>query len=62
MPAAPRRDWLQEQRRAVMENARREARYRFARDRIDKIVSGDPPLTAEQLAELARRLTAGNAA
>jgi hypothetical protein len=40
----------------------REARYRFAQERIDKIATGDPPLTAEQRAELARRLTAGDAA
>lgn len=44
------------------ENARREARFRFARERIGKIVAGAPPLTAEQRAELARLLTAGDAA
>jgi hypothetical protein len=62
MPAPPRHDWPQEQRLAVMENARRQARFLHARNRIDKIASGDPPLTVEQLAELARRLTAGDAA
>jgi hypothetical protein len=44
------------------ENARREARFRFARERIGKIVAGVPPLTAEQRAELARLLTPGDAA
>jgi len=51
-----------EQWQRATEHARREARYRFARDRIDKIARGTPPLTPQQLAELARRLTAGNAA
>jgi hypothetical protein len=62
MPAPPRRDWPPEQRLAVTENARREARYRAACDRIDKIASGTPPLTSEQLRELARRLTSEDAA
>jgi hypothetical protein len=52
-----REQWLER-----TENARREARFRFARERIDKIAAGNPPLTAEQRAELARRLTAGDAA
>lgn len=52
-----REQWLQR-----TENARREARFRFARDRIDKIASGTPSLTPEQRAELARRLQAGDAA
>jgi hypothetical protein len=56
------RDRTPEQWQQATENARREARYKFARDRIDKIASGDPPLTPEQRAELARRLTAGDAA
>jgi hypothetical protein len=51
-----------EQWRQRTENARREARFRFARDRIGKIVAADPPLTAEQRAELARLLTAGDTA
>jgi hypothetical protein len=56
--AETREEWLQ-----LTEAARREARYRFALERINKIASGDPPLTVEQLAELARRLlTAGSAA
>jgi hypothetical protein len=33
-------------------NARRAARYKFAQDRIKKIVGGMPPLTEEQLANL----------
>jgi hypothetical protein len=52
-----REQWL-----ARTEDARRAARFRFARDRIGKIVAADPPLTAEQRAELARLLTAGDAA
>jgi hypothetical protein len=55
--AQTREQWLQR-----TENARREARFRFARDRIDKIATGTPPLTPEQRAELARRLLAGDAA
>jgi hypothetical protein len=35
------------------ENARRAARFKFAQDRIRKIVDGMPPLTDEQLAKLA---------
>jgi hypothetical protein len=61
MPAPLRRgrDRTPEQWLQATENARRHARYRFACDRIDKIVSGNPPLTIEQRTELARRLTAG---
>jgi hypothetical protein len=55
--AQTREQWLQ-----LTENARRAARFKFAAERMDKIASGDPPFTAEQLAELARRLTAGTAA
>jgi hypothetical protein len=64
MPSPPRRgrDRTREQWLAATESARREARYRFARDRIDKIASGTPPLTPEQRAELARRILAGDAA
>lgn len=59
MPSPSRRgrDRTPEQWQQATENARRAARYRFARDRIDKIVSGSPPLTTEQRAELARRLS-----
>ena len=61
MPSAIRRghDRTPEQWRQATENARREARYRHARDRIDKIASGTPPFTPEQRAELARRILAG---
>ena len=61
-PSQRGRDWTPEQWQHATENARRQARFKFARDRIDKITSGDPPLTVEQLTELARRLTAGSAA
>jgi hypothetical protein len=63
MPGShPQRPRTREQWQQATENARREARYRFARERIGKIATGDPPLTAEQRAELARLLTAGDAA
>lgn len=45
-----------EERRAATLNARREARYRFAADRIRKIVDGMPPLTETQRARLAALL------
>lgn len=63
MPSSLRRGhWTPEQWLQATENARREARYRHAQRRVDKIASGDPPLTDEQLAELAHRLrTAGEA-
>jgi hypothetical protein len=35
------------------ENARRNARYKFAEDRIRRIVAAAPPLTPEQRAQLA---------
>jgi hypothetical protein len=64
MPSALRRgyDWTPEQWLQATENARREARYKFARDHIDKIARGTPPFTPEQRAELARRILAGDAA
>ena len=55
--AQTREQWLQR-----TENARRQARFRFAQDRIRRIASGDPALTDEQRAELARLLTPGDAA
>ncbi len=42
-----------EERSDALINARRAARYKFAEDRIRKIVDGAPPLTAEQLDRLA---------
>jgi|SoiMethySBSTD1v2_1073268.scaffolds.fasta_scaffold522576_1 hypothetical protein len=63
MPESPHpQGQSRDQRLQRTENARREARFRFARDRIDKIASGNPPLTPEQRAELARRILAGDAA
>jgi hypothetical protein len=51
------RDWTPEQWRAATEAGRREARFKFAAARVRKIASGDPPLTDEQVAELAAILT-----
>jgi hypothetical protein len=55
MPSSLRRghDWTPEQWLQATENARREARYRAAEQRVRKISGGDPPLTAEQRAALA---------
>jgi hypothetical protein len=41
------------------ENARRAARYKFSQNRIRKIVDGAPPLSDEQLAELAAIIQSG---
>jgi hypothetical protein len=41
------------------ENARRAARFKFAQDRIKRIVDGAPPLTDEQLSKLAVLLHGG---
>jgi hypothetical protein len=51
-------DWTPEQWLQVTENARRAARYRHAEQRVRKISAGDPPLTAEQRAALARIILA----
>jgi hypothetical protein len=52
MPSAiPREQW-----RERTENARREARYKHAEQRVRKIVGGAPALTDEQRAKLARIL------
>ena len=45
--------------REKTEGARREARYKFAEDRIKRIVDGMPPLSDEQLAKLAILLRGG---
>jgi hypothetical protein len=58
MPAPPRRDWPLERRLAVMEAARRQSRFKAAKQRIRKISAGDPPLTDEQRAELAEIILA----
>ena len=42
-----------EQITAATEDARRAARFKFAEDRIKRIVDGMPPLTDEQLSRLA---------
>lgn len=42
------------------ENARRAARFKFAQDRIKRIVDGLPPLTDEQLTKLAVLLRPGD--
>ena len=42
-----------EERSAALENARRASRYKFAQDRIRKIVDAAPPFTAEQRDKLA---------
>jgi hypothetical protein len=56
--AQTREQWLQR-----TENARREARFKFAAERVRKIASGDPALTDEQRAKLAAILVpAGDAA
>ncbi len=54
-PEVPRINDLptREQRSDALINARRAARYKFAEDRIRKIVDGAPPLTPEQLTRLA---------
>jgi hypothetical protein len=42
------------------ENARREARYKHAEDRVRKIAAGDPALTDRQRAKLAAILVPGD--
>jgi hypothetical protein len=41
------------------ENARRAARFKFARARIEKIVAGSPKLTDQELSDLAVLLHGG---
>ena len=50
-----------EQWRDQTEEARRSARFKFAQDRIRKIVDGAPPLTPDQRAKLAALLNCGGA-
>jgi hypothetical protein len=45
--------------REQTEEARRSARFKFARLRVRKIVDGSPELTVEQLAELAAIIQSG---
>jgi hypothetical protein len=56
---APDPELSPEDRTAATEAARRAARYKFARDRIKRIVDGMPPLTDEQLSKLAVLLHGG---
>ena len=49
----PRDQWTADEWRDNTEEARRSARYKFAEDRIKRIVAGMPPLTEEQLTRLA---------
>jgi hypothetical protein len=48
-----------EQRRQQTLEARRQSRYKYATDRIKRIVDGMPPLTDEQLSKLAVLLRGG---
>jgi hypothetical protein len=51
-PRHPRPE-TREQWQQATENARREARYKHAEDRVRKIAAGTPVLTDQQLAALA---------
>ena len=55
----PRDERTAEDWREATEDARRSARYKFAEDRIKRIVDGMPPLTDEQLSKLAVLLRSG---
>jgi hypothetical protein len=55
----PRDQWTTEEWRDTTEDARRSARFKFAADRIRRIVDGAPPLTDEQRAKLALLLHPG---
>jgi hypothetical protein len=57
MPSDP--DLCAEDRAAATEPARRAARFKFAQERIKRIVDGMPPLTDEQLSKLAVLLRPG---
>jgi hypothetical protein len=48
-----------EERRKATEPARLESRFRYAQDRVRKIVAAWPPLTPEQKSELAAILSGG---
>lgn len=54
-----RRDWPEEDRRAVTEEARRGWRFKAARERVQKIIDGEPPLSPEQRETLALLLHPG---
>lgn len=59
MAARPRDQWTADDYRAKTEDARRAARYKFARERIKRIVAGSPPLTDQELSDLAVLLYGG---
>jgi hypothetical protein len=52
-------EWTPEQWREATEEARRSARFKFAEDRIKRIVAGWPPLTEQQRERLALLLNPG---
>jgi hypothetical protein len=54
-----RSEWTADDYRESTENARRSARYLAAQERIKRIVAGSPPLTEQQLADLAVLLHGG---
>jgi len=61
MPAAkPRDQWTTDDYRAKTEDARRQARFLAAQDRVKLIVDGMPKLTEEQLSKLVVLLTGGS--
>jgi hypothetical protein len=49
-------EWTADEWRDTTTEARRKARFKFAEDRIRKIVDGMPPLSDEQLSRLAALL------
>lgn len=51
--AKPRDQWTTDDYRAKTEDARRKARFLAAQDRIKRIVAGSPPLTSQELSDLA---------
>lgn len=55
----PRDEWTSDDYRGATEDARRASRYKFAAERIKKIVDGMPPLSDEQLSKLAVLLRPG---
>lgn len=49
----PRDEWTTADYRAKTEDARRKSRFLAAQDRIKRIVAGSPPLTEQELSDLA---------
>ena len=56
----PRSEWTTDEYRDRTENGLRLARFKFAQDRIRKIVDGSPPLTEQELSQLAVLLHGGS--